>query len=411
MALKDAVKDPLNWVLLVLAAAFGYYVVAIPYYQDLYLKTPQSMTMQEYLQNPSHPRPFMLHALGAPPSSVEVVLTDLTVAHIDSDSITLTARSVSERPTQAGQTPSAADTGTTLPANAGPTPGGEAGAGDPDAAAPGGADSSESDEAGAAEGAEADTAGETGQEAGDTADDADQAPTVTLGPEQDPPAGEILIAGENMDLLEVSEGQQVELQVFGLHESPLGWIPLEPTLESDTEERFSKEDLDALERMKIVVDGNVVRVPYVETGEFRFADGVHPPGEPMTLESLANDTDYIQTANRLAGQLADVDGVELMSRGQEQLAPFFVVEDAEGRRARVHYNQRLLSEWYWALDRLQGQVIIARGTLRTDLTPADLRQLEADENLQAIMDGVALLSPDGAVIINLENPAGGLSGS
>jgi len=216
MALKDAVKDPLNWVLLVLAAAFGYYVVAIPYYQDLYLKTPQEMTMQEYLENPSHPRPFMLHALGAPPSSVEVIITDLTIRHIDSDSITLTASSV----TDGGSTPGAT------------------------AAATPSSDDTNDDTAGEAGG---ETGGDPGGEAGsDAAGDSGQEQTLSFGPEAEPPANEILIAGENMDLLEVSEGQQLRLQVFGLHESPLGWIPQEPELDSDTEEHFSKEDLDDL---------------------------------------------------------------------------------------------------------------------------------------------------------------------
>lgn len=404
MALKDAVKDPLNWVLLVLAAAFGYYVVAIPYYQDLYLKTPQEMTMQEYLENPSHPRPFMLHALGTPPSSVEVIITDLTIRHIDSDSITLTSSSVSGGD-DSGMTPGPADP--TRPsateAEGTATEGAET-----EGAATGGAETEGAETEGAeTEGAA--TGGAEPREAG-ADEDAAQAETPGFGPEEAPPANEILIAGENMDLLEVSEGQQVNLQVFGLHESPLGWIPQEPVLESDVEERFSKEDLDELERLKIRSGGNVVRIPYVETGEFRFAEQVHEPGEAVTLAELEDDTNYIQTANRLAGRPVDLREVRLILRRQEQLSPYFIVEDEEGRRARVNYNQRILSEWYWAMDRLQGQTIVARGVLDSQLLPSDLRQLDAEENLQAILEGLALLSPDGAVVINLDNPAGGVGG-
>jgi len=165
--------------------------------------------------------------------------------------------------------------------------------------------------------------------------------------------------------------------------------------------------------MKLLGDGNVVQVPYIETGEFRFADQVPPPGEPVTLAGLANDTDYIQTANRLAGQPTDLHQVRLVTRRTEQLSPFFIVEDQEGRQARVLYNQRLLSEWYWALDRLQGEMVVVRGVLQSDLTPADLRQLESEDNMQAILNGLALLSPDGSVVINLENiesPVGGIGG-
>ena len=61
--------DPLNWTLVVLAAAFSYYVLAVPYWQDEFLKrSPQVMTLQEYMDNPSHPREWMLRTLGAPPS-------------------------------------------------------------------------------------------------------------------------------------------------------------------------------------------------------------------------------------------------------------------------------------------------------------------------------------------------------
>ena len=42
------------------------------------------------------------------------------------------------------------------------------------------------------------------------------------------------------------EGGQISLQVFGLSETDMGWVPLEPTLESDQEERFSKDEIDAL---------------------------------------------------------------------------------------------------------------------------------------------------------------------
>ena len=40
-------KDPLNWTLLVLALAFGYYILAVPFWQDEYLKrSPQVMSLQ-----------------------------------------------------------------------------------------------------------------------------------------------------------------------------------------------------------------------------------------------------------------------------------------------------------------------------------------------------------------------------
>ncbi|HEX9698220.1 MAG TPA: hypothetical protein VGD06_02070 [Acidobacteriota bacterium] len=340
MALKDTVKDPLNWLLLLLAAAFAYYVIAIPYWQDFYLKQdPQVMTLQEYLANPSHPRPFMLRSLGAPPSSIEVVIEGLTVKHIDTDSITLTTD------------PSTIDA---------------------------------------------------------AANDACEAPPM-LGDEQPVPPTDIMIAGDNMDLLSLSKGQQVSIQAFGVANTGLGLVPLEPTLESDQEERFNKDELDLLDQLKIHANGNTIRVPYVETGELRLADGVQPPGEPLTLEALADDTAYLQTAGRLAGNLADVYGVRLVSRTQAMLDPYFVVEDAEGRRARVYYNQRLLSEWRWALDRLQGRCVVVRGVLRT-VQPADLRTLETEGNVQAIIEGESILSPDGGTVINLENPAGSLLG-
>ena len=338
MALKDTVKDPLNWALLLVAAAFAYYVMMVPYWQDLYLKQePQEMTLQEYMDNPSHPRPWMLRTLGAPPSSVEVVIEGLTVKHIDPDSITLT------------NDPSSIDTG----------------------------------DGGVCE-----------------------MPTM-MGQEQPAPLSDIMVAGENLDLRELSEGQQVSLQVFGLSETDMGWVPLEPTLESDQEERFSKEELDALEMLRIHANGNEVTVPYVEVGELRLATGVHPAGESATLADLADDTAYIQTANRLAGGLIDVHSVRLVDWEQAVMSPYFVVEDAEGLRAHVYYNQRLLQEWRWGLDKLQGKCVVVRGTLRS-LPPAELRQLEADGNVQALIEGFALISPNGAIVINLENPSGGL---
>ena len=63
-----------------------------------------------------------------------------------------------------------------------------------------------------------------------------------VGTEQDAPLTDIMVAGDNMDLLELSEGQQVSLQVFGLHETDLGWVPLEATLDQDQEQLFSKEE-------------------------------------------------------------------------------------------------------------------------------------------------------------------------
>ena len=368
MALKDTVKDPLNWVLLILALAFGYYVAAIPYWQNYYLKTPQEMTMAEYLANPSHPRPFMLRALGSPPSSMEVVLTELTIMHIDSDSILL-------RSAGAVATPAVPET----PAEPVEAPAeGEAVEGE------------------VAEILEVQSADETSEEF-----------RLVFVDKAPPPNDEILIAGENMDLLEFSVGQLVSLQLHGLHESALGWVPLEANLSREDEEYYTKDEIDELDRMRIRSNGNEVAVPYVESAEMRFGVGDHGIGEPMTLETLSNDTTYIQTANRLQGVASGIDlyDVRLVGRAFEQLQPYFFVEDAEGRRARVYYNSRLLHEWYWALDRLQGQDIVVRGRLQP-MAPADLRQLEADGNVQASFDGISLLSRDGSVVINLEHPAG-----
>ncbi len=364
MALKDTVKDPLNWVLLILALAFGYYVAAIPYWQNYYLKTPQEMTMADYLANPSHPRPFMLRALGSPPASMEVVLTDLTIEHIDSDSILLRSAGVVATPT-IPETPT--------------------------------------------EPVEAVVEVEEGVEVAEVeiAEEATEEFQLIFMEKAPAPNDEILIAGENMDLLEFSVGQQVSLQVHALSESTLGWVPLQAVLTRDDEEYYTKDEIDELDRMRIYSNGNEVAVPYVDPAEMRFGVGDHGIGEPVTLETLSDDTTYIQTANRLRGQPSGIDlyDVRLVGRAFEQLQPYFFVDDAEGRRARVYYNSRLLHEWYWALDRLQGQDIVVRGKLR-EMAPADLRQLEADGNVQATLDGVALLSRDGSIVINLENPAG-----
>ncbi|MGD8331063.1 MAG: hypothetical protein PVJ49_16655 [Acidobacteriota bacterium] len=338
--LAAMLMDPLNWALLILALGFAYYVMMVPYWQNYYLKEdPQVLTLQQYMDNPTHPRPPMLRTLGAPPASIEVIIEPLTVKHIDTDSITLTA-----------------DPSSIVPPTSGPC---------------------------------------------------DTPPMI--GAEQDPPLTDILVAGDNMDLLEVSEGQQVALQVFGLFETDLGWIPLEPSLDADQEERFSKEELDALEYLKILANGNEIEVPYVESGEFRLASGLTAAGELHTLEDITDDTDYIQTRTNMAGATADIWGVRLVGREQQNLAPYFIVEDAEGRRARVFYNQRLLSEWRWALDRLEDACVVVRGRLR-QLTPPELRQLDADGNIQAMIDGESIMSPDGATVINLENPAGALLG-
>lgn len=332
-----ALTDPLNWALLILALAFGYYVMMIPYWQNFYLKeSPQVMTLQEYMDNPSHPRPFMFRTLGPPPSSIEVVIEPLTVKHIDTDSITVTA-----------------DPGSMNTPSGGPC---------------------------------------------------DVPPMI--GTEAEAPLSDILIAGDNMDLLELSEGQEISVQLFGLHETDLGWIPLEPTLEQDQEERFSKEEIDALEFIKIAANGSEITVPYVESGEFRLASGLPSDGEAHTLEELADDTVYIQTVNNLAGALVDIHGVRLVGREQQNLSPYFIVEDNEGRRARVFYNQRMLSEWRWALDRLENECVVVRGGLRA-LTPPQLRQLEADGNVQALVDGDAIMATDGSVVISLVNPGGG----
>ena len=346
------VSDPLNWALVVLAAAFGYYVLAVPYWQDEFLKKrAQVMTLQEYMDNPSHPRDWMLRTLGAPPSSVEIIVEGLTVKHVDKDSITLSSRGP-------------ADT-------SGP------------AVVP------------------CDLTEET---------EAEKALRVLeMGSEQPPPMTDILIAGDNMDLLDLSEGQQVSLRVFGLHETELGWVPLNPELDSDLEEKFTKDEIDELELLEILVNGNSVTNPYVETGELRLAAGLQPEGERKSLEDLDPDTEYIQTSNQLAGALLDLHSVRLVDQDTNVMAPHFVVEDNEGRRAQVFYNQRLLSEHRWGLDRLGGQCVIVRGVMRR-LTPPELRQLNEEGNIQAVIDGHAMVSANGAVVISLENPAAALMG-
>ena len=233
--------------------------------------------------------------------------------------------------------------------------------------------------------------------------------SISMGSEADPPITDILIAGDNMDLLGLSVGQQVDLQVFGLHETDLGWVPLHPELDSDLEEKFTKDEIDELELLEIHMDGNIIRNPYVETGELRLAPGLQPDGEPSTLEDLDNDTEYIQTGSRLAGGLLDLQGVKLVDQDTNIMSPYFVVEDSEGRRANVYYNQRLLSEHRWGLDRLGDQCVVVRGVLRR-LTPPELRQLGEEGNVQAVIDGHAMVSPDGAVVISLENPAAALMG-
>lgn len=375
MALKKTVTDPLNWLLLLLAAAFVYYIFAVPYFTEFYLKTPQEMTLEDYLGNPSHPRPFMLHALSQPPSSIEVVLTDLTVAHIDQDSILL-------RGDLSGVAPTAEAAAESTPAE---DAGGDAA---DDAAEP-------TEEMEAEEPAAVDDEAEA---------------MIEYVAETDAPNDEILLAGDNLDLLGVTVGQTVSLRVHALHRSPLGWIPQEITVDQDQEEYFNKDELDALEMMTILADGNPIDIPYVEVGEFRFANGSLPSGEPVGLDELSDDTTYVQTAQRLGGAPLDLTGVRLVERLMLDRSPYFVVEDDEGRRARVFYNSRLLSEWYWALDRLQGEEIIVRGSLRL-LAPSELRQLESESNVQVVLDGYELLSRDGdqagATIISLENSLGG----
>ncbi len=346
MARKDKPKgsrlvgmltDPLNWALLILASAFGYYVMMVPYWQNLYLKEdPQVLTLQEYMDNPSHPREWMLRTLGAPPSSIEVIIDALTVTHIDTDSIMLSS---------------------------------------------------------------------SGTSTNDAGGPCDTSPMI--GSEQSAPLTEILVAGDNMDLLELSEGQQVSLQIFGLHETDLGWVPLEPVLESGLDEKFSKDELDALDFLRIHANGNTIPIPYLETGELRLAAGLQPAGEPGNLEELADDSTYIQTVNRLAGATLDLQRVRLVDWDQENLEPYFIVEDDEGRRAHVFYNQRLLSEWRWGLDRLEGHCVVVRGVLQSR-SPPELRQLDDDGNIQAIIDGHAIISNDGAIVISLENPAAAL---
>lgn len=353
MALKKSLTDPLNWLLLLLAGAFAYYIMAVPYFTNFYLKTPQTMTFQEYLASPSHPRPFMLHALSAPPPSVEVIISGLEIQHIDQDSILLVD------PTQgagAAAVPAAATDATS---------------------------------------------------ADDGAQDDSAPTTLTIGEEAPVPTNQILIAGDNLDLLPLSTGQQVQIRVHGLHQTALGWVPLNPALAGgDQEELFSKEELDALELMGVIADGNQLDVPYMEVDELRFADGGHASGQPTTLAELANDTTYIQTFAGLAGGTVDLHGVSLSEKRFEERQPYFIVEDAEGRKAHVFFNSRLLSEWYWTQDRLDGQEVIVRGTLR-QFTPSQLRELEANENTQAIIDGYAIMSRDGSVVISLENPLGG----
>ncbi len=361
MALKKTLTDPLNWLLFGLAAAFVYYVTAVPYFTDYYLKTAQEMTMAEYLANPSHPRAFMLHALSAPPPSIEIVITDLEVAHVDQDSILLRS---SDMPATTNGAISSASTGSndTL-------------AGD---------DGSASDQ-------------------GD-----DERPTMLqFGPEAPPPGNEILLAGENLDLLSFNEGDRVSLRTHALYESPLGWVPKELVLEQALEEFFNKDDLDALEFSYLSADGTEgTPIPYVETGEMRFSADGYSPGEPMSLEDLDRDTDYITTSNRIAGGSVDIYGLRITGRRLENRAPYIIVEDSEGRRARVFFNSRVLSEWYWLEDRLgDSPEVVVRGRLRS-FTPTALRQLEADGNFQAVLDGDEILSRDGSRVITLDSPFG-----
>ncbi len=360
MALKKSLTDPLNWLLLLLAGAFFYYITAVPYFTDLYLKTPQEMTFTEYLASPSHPREFMLHALSAPPASIEVVITGLEVVHIDQDSILLVDPTMGSA--MAAPAPATAPTG---------------------------------DEA----------AGD--EQAADDGQDDDASDVLDFLPEVDTPTNEILIAGDNLDLLPLTVGQTVDIQVHGLHETAIGWVPLNPSLAgTDQEDLFTKEQLDALDLMKVHDSDNKVDIPYVEVDEMRFADQIHALGEPMTLEELANDTTYIQTFARLAGGSVDAYNVTLDEKRFAERAPYFIVSDADGRKAQVFFNSRLLSEWYWAMDRLGGQDVVVRGTLR-QFTPSQLRNLEAGDNTQAVIDGYAILSRDGTVVISLENPLGG----
>jgi hypothetical protein len=352
MAIKKSLTDPLNWLLLLLAGAFAYYIMAVPYFTNLYLKTPQTMTFEEYLASPSHPRPFMLHALSAPPASVEIVLTGLEVVHIDRDSIMLVA------------------SGSAAPA--------------PVSAAP---------VAVAIE--------------GDETQEAAEVVMLDFQPEAAIPGNQITILGVDLDLQPLSVGQTVDIEVHGLHQTDIGWVPLNPTLAgTDQEELFSKEELDALEFLKVFDGGNVIEIPYIEVDELRFATELHAAGEPMTLEDLANDTTYIQSFARLAGASVDVYDIALIEKRFEERQPYFVVIDTEGRRAKIFFNSRLLSEWYWAMDRLGAEDVVVRGTLR-QFTPSQLRELEADSNLQAVIDGYAILSRDGTVVISLENPLGG----
>lgn len=379
MALKKSLTDPLNWLLLLLGAAFVYYIFAVPYFTEFYLKTPQQMTLAEYLANPSHPRPFMAHALSTPPPSIEIVITGLTVRHVDQDSILL------EDPN--------------VPAWTSPEPAAAPAAADPEGATTAGGNATAA--------APAASRGGRGQE--------QAAPALAYLEEAPVPNNQILIAGENLDLVGVSPGQTVSLRAYGLHMSPLGWVPQEVTIASDQEEYFSKEELDTLETMALLADGNEISIPYIEVGELRFAGGNRGAGESMALAALANDTTYVQTAQRLGGGGAvDLYDVRLIERLAQDRTPYFVVEDSEGRRARVMFNSRLLSEWYWALDRLGGEEVVVRGTLHL-FAPSDLRALETEGNVQAVLDGYEILSRSGdqvgAQVISLENPMGGPGGS
>jgi len=371
MALKKSLTDPLNWLLLLLAGAFFYYISAVPYFTDLYLKTPQQMTFEQYLANPSHPREFMLHALSAPPASIEIIVTDLEIIHIDQDSVLLQDSSFGG----AVAAPAAA------PAT--------------DAAADGEVVDGEVVEAEA-------------QDSGDVV-------LLNFQPEDPIPGNQILIAGDNLDLLPLSVGQNVSIQVHGLYETSSGWVPLNPSLAgTDQEDLFTKEQLDALDLLKVydggIVVANPVLIPYIEVDEMRFAAEVHALGEPITLEELANDTTYIQTLARLAGGSVDVYDVTLVEKRFAERAPYFIVQDAEGRKAHIFFNSRLLSEWYWAMDRLAGQEVVVRGRLRP-FTPSQLREMESADNTQAVIDGYAILSRDGTVVISLENPLGGFGGA
>lgn len=277
---------------------------------DRHLKSPQQLTLTEYLEDPAHPRSGPLFFLSATPSA-EVVLTDLKVAHVDEDSALL----------------------------------------------------------------------------------------------EDPAGADVLVAGDGMDALGLSVGGNVSLQVGQLERTPLGWVPAIPDLDAITWERFDRDEVDAIEQWKIVADGATVAARYVEFDERSFSSVVPEADRTLTLVEASALQDLPQllgewSTNR---ETVAIRGAELAGqgwRGREK--PYFIVQAGADEWVAVIYEPQLFSEWHWAMDRLQGEQVVARGVPRPS-DDADFNAIAATrpERLVMILDGYAISSPDGETVIHL----------